>query len=81
MRVVAHKSAALAAENFMISMAAIGYDTCPMEGFDSLRVKKALNLPWASEVTMVIGCGIRDEDKGVYGPRFRIPFDEVYRQL
>jgi len=81
MRVVAHKSAALAAENFMVSMAAIGYDTCPMEGFDSLRVKKALNLPWASEVTMVIGCGIRDEDKGVYGPRFRVPFEEVYRQL
>jgi nitroreductase len=37
MRIV--KSAALAAQNFMISMAAINYDTCPMEGFDSLRVK------------------------------------------
>jgi hypothetical protein len=24
----------------MISMAAINYDTCLMEGFDSLRVKK-----------------------------------------
>ena len=31
LRVVAHKSAALAAQNFMISMAAVGYDTCPME--------------------------------------------------
>jgi nitroreductase len=36
----AKKSAALAAQNFMISMAAVNYDTCPMEGFDSLRVKK-----------------------------------------
>lgn len=81
MRVVAHKSAALAAENFMVSMAAIGYDTCPMEGFDSLRVKKALKLPWGSEVTMVIGCGVRDAEKGVYGPRFRVPFEEVYKQL
>jgi nitroreductase len=26
----------------MISMAAVNYDTCPMEGFDSLRVKKIL---------------------------------------
>jgi nitroreductase len=34
------QSAALAAQNFMISMAAINYDTCLMEGFDSLRVKK-----------------------------------------
>jgi nitroreductase len=39
MRIVAQKSAALAAQNFMISMAAVNYDTCPMEGFDSLRVK------------------------------------------
>lgn len=80
MRVVAHKSAALAAENFMVSMAAIGYDTCPMEGFDSLRVKRALKLPAAAEVTMVIGCGVRDAEKGVYGPRFRIPFEQVYEQ-
>ena len=42
LRVVAHKSCALAAENFMISMAAYGYDTCPMEGFDSLRTKRTL---------------------------------------
>jgi nitroreductase len=34
MRIVAHKSAALAAQNFMISMAAINYDTCPMEGLN-----------------------------------------------
>ncbi len=32
MRIVAQKSAGLAAQNFMTSMAAIGYDTCPMEG-------------------------------------------------
>lgn len=80
MRIVAHKSAGLAAQNFMISMAAIGYDTCPMEGSDTLRVKKILNLPWGSEINMVIGCGIRD-DKGIYGDRFRIPFNEVYNKV
>ena len=77
MRIVAHKSAGLAAQNFMISMAAIGYDTCPMEGSDTLRVKKILNLPRNAEITMVIGCGIRDE-AGIYGPRFRVPFEDVY---
>ena len=77
MRIVAHKSAGLAAENFMVSMAAIGYDTCPMEGSDTLRVKKILDLPSGAEINMVIGCGIRD-NKGIYGPRFRIPFSEVY---
>ncbi|MEY8847501.1 nitroreductase family protein [Psychroserpens sp. XS_ASV72] len=77
MRIVAHKSAGLAAENFMISMAAIGYDTCPMEGSDTLRVKQILGLPRGAEINMIIGCGIRD-DKGIYGPRFRVPFEEVY---
>ncbi len=80
MRVVAHKSAGLAAQNFMISMAAINYDTCPMEGFDSLMVKKALNLPSSSEINMIIACGIRDE-KGVFTERFRVPFEEVYFKI
>jgi len=80
MRIVAHKTAGLAAENFMISMAAIDYDTCPMEGSDTLRVKRILNLPRGAEINMVIGCGIRD-DKGIYGPRFRIPFDDVYYEI
>ena len=80
MRIVAHKSAGLAAENFMVSMAAIGYDTCPMEGSDTLRVKRILNLPRNAEITMVIGCGLRDE-KGIYGPRFRIPFEKVYFEV
>ena len=80
MRIVAHKSAALAAENFMVSMAAIGYDTCPMEGCDTSLVKRILKLPMSSEINMVIGCGIRDE-KGIYGARFRVPFDEVYFKI
>ncbi len=80
MRIVAHKSCALAAQNFMISMAAIGYDTCPMEGFDSRRVKQILNLPYSAEVTMVVSCGIR-ESSGVYGSQFRVPFEEVYYRV
>ena len=78
MRIVAHKSAALAAQNFMVSMAAMDYDTCPMEGSDTLMVKKILKLPREAEINMVISCGIRDE-KGIYGPRFRVPFEEVYQ--
>lgn len=77
-RVIAHKSAALAGQSFMISMAGLGFDTCPMEGFDSKRIKKILNLPTNSEISMIISCGIRTK-KGVYGNRFRVSFDEVYR--
>jgi nitroreductase len=78
-RVVTHKSAALAAQTFMLAMAVEGYDTCPMEGIDSLRIKKLLKLPAGAEINMVISCGIRKLE-GVTGPRFRIPFEEVYKQ-
>lgn len=80
MRVVVHKTAALAAENFMLSMAAEGYDTCPMEGSDTWRVKRVLGLPLGAEINMIISCGIR-KPEGVYGERFRIPFEEVYKEI
>jgi len=79
-RVVVHKTCALAAQTFMLAMASEGYDTCPMEGFDGRRVKRLLNLPWGAEVNMVISCGIRDEG-GVWGDRMRVPFEEVYKRL
>ena len=80
LRVITHKSVALAAENFMLSMAEIGYDTCPMEGSDTSRVKKILNLPRKAEINMIIGCGIRAEN-GVYSDRFRVPFEDVYKKI
>ncbi len=80
MRVVVHKSCALAAQTFMLAMADKGYDTCPMEGFDSRRIKSLLKLPGGAEINMVISCGIREE-AGVYGDRVRLPFEEVYFQL
>lgn len=79
LRIVAHKSAGLAAQTFMLTMASNGLDTCPMEGIDSLRIKKTLNLPLAAEINMVISCGIR-KPEGVYGKRFRVPFNEVYKK-
>lgn len=80
-RVVAHKSCGLAAQTFMIAMAAEGYDTCPLEGFDSRRVKKILGLPMGAEVNMVIPCGIRNGNEGIWGDRIRLPFEEVYRKV
>jgi len=77
-RVVAHKSAGLAAQTFMLSMAAHGLDTCPMEGTDTKRIKNLLKLPYGAQINMVISCGIR-KPEGVYGERFRVPFDEVYK--
>ena len=77
LRIIGQRSTALAAQNFMISMAEVGYDTCPMEGYDSLRIKEILGLPDAAEINMVIGCGIRAEN-GIYGDQFRLPLKDVY---
>ena len=80
MRVVVHKTCALAAQTFMLAMANEKYDTCPMEGFDSKKVKGILKLPYGAEINMVVSCGIRDEH-GVWGDRMRVPFDEVSRKI
>ena len=80
MSVVVHKTCALAAQTFMLAMASENYDTCPMEGFDSRKVKSILKLPFGAEINMVISCGIRD-DNGIWGDRIRIPFNEVYHKI
>lgn len=80
MRVVLHKSCALAVQTFILGMAEKGMDTCPLEGFDSRLVKRALELPSDAEINMVITCGYRTE-KGVWGERFRLPFEEVYHLI
>lgn len=79
MRVWAHKSTALSAAHFMLAMRAEGFDTCPMEGMDSRRVKSLLGLPSRAEICMVVSAGRRTE-KGVYGERFRFHRDTFYHE-
>lgn len=78
MRVWGAKTTALACENIMLGFAAYGYDTCPMEGYDSKRIKKALGLKCHHEVVMAISVGKRDK-KGVYGPRVRMPREQFIK--
>ncbi len=80
-RIVVHKSCALAAQTFMIAMANESYDTCAVEGFDSRRVKKLLNLPSDAEINMLIPCGIRSGEKAIHGERYRVPFEQVYKMI
>ncbi len=77
---VAIKSSALACENFVLAMAAQGFATCMMEGFDERRVAKLLGLPASARVVMVISAGVEGE-KGTWGPRFRLPADRVVHEI
>lgn len=74
------KSTALACENLMLAFRAHGYDTCPMEGFDSWKVKSALGLPHSFEIAMIISAGRRDNG-GVYGPRIRFPREQFVKTV
>ena len=76
----AAKSTALACENLMLAFSAHGFDTCPMEGLDSKRVKKLLGLPRSSVVVMAISVGKRAPE-GVYGPRLRFPSSQFVHEV
>jgi nitroreductase len=79
-RVMAHKSTALAAATFMLALRAEGYDSCPMEGFDPWRAKALLGLPRGAEVNMFLAVGKRS-DKGVWWDRVLMPRAWAVREL
>ena len=66
----AAKSTALACENLVLALRAHGFDSCMMEGFDEVRVRRLLKLDDAAFPIMVIGAGERAED-GVFWPQVR----------
>jgi nitroreductase len=79
-RVMAHKSTALAAATFMLALRAEGYDSCPMEGFDPWRAQALLDLPRGAEVCMFLAVGKRS-DKGVWWDRVLMPREWALREL
>ncbi|MDY5858830.1 MAG: nitroreductase family protein [Porphyromonas sp.] len=68
------------AQTFMLAMAERRLDTCPIEGFDEYRVRRLLGLLSGARVSLIVSCGYRTE-RGVWGERFRLPFEEVYHQI
>jgi nitroreductase len=79
-RVMAHKSTALAAATFMLALRAEGYDSCPMEGFDPWRAAKLLGLPRGAEVNMFLAVG-RRSDQGVWWDRILMPREWAVREI
>ena len=79
-RIYGHIQAALAAENLMLSLAAHGYESCPMSGVDKRGISAMLGLPSAAEVTMVI-CAGRGAPEGLLSPRTRLPFGDLVKEV
>jgi nitroreductase len=75
------KGASLACQNLMIAAEALGLNTCPMEGFDGLRLSKFLGLSTRHhEIVMVIAIG--KKSSGYAGPpQWRRPLDATVTVL
>jgi len=77
----ATKSTALACQNLMIAAEALGFNTCPMEGFDGRRLSKFLHLsPRHHEIVMVIAIGKKSASHKD-APQWRRPLDATVQFL
>ncbi|MDF3936592.1 nitroreductase family protein [Pseudomonas citronellolis] len=75
MRLWATKSTALAAQNLMLAVQSHGYASCPMEGFDEVRLRRVLDIPARAVPIMLLAVG-RAGERGVYNPRLRFPLEQ-----
>jgi nitroreductase len=70
------RSASIAAMNIMLMAKGMGYDSCPMDGFDFDKVAKIIELPHDHIVTMLITIGKKKlEAKPRSG---QLPLNEVF---
>jgi nitroreductase len=53
----AMRSAGIAAQTIMLAAKSMGYDTCPMDGFDFAKVGELINLPKDHTVAMFVAAG------------------------
>ena len=71
----ATKSTSLACQNLMLAAEALGFNTCPMEGFDGRRLSRYLGLSGRyHEIVMVIAIGKKSQGY-VEPPQWRRPLD------
>lgn len=70
------RSTGIAAMNIMLMAKGMGYDSCPMDGFDFDKVAKIINLPHDHIITMMITIGKKKLDAR---PRSgQLPLNEVF---
>jgi len=77
----AMRSVGIAAQTIMLAAKAMGYDSCPMIGFDADAVGKLINLPDDHVVGMMIAVGktlTPAQGKGGYLPDDEIFFEDKF---
>ncbi|EMR12679.1 Oxygen-insensitive NAD(P)H nitroreductase / Dihydropteridine reductase, partial [Methylophaga lonarensis MPL] len=70
------RSASIAATTIMLMAKEMGYDSCPMDGFDFDQVAKLIDLPHDHIIVLMITIGKKLEDAN---PRAgQLPLEEVF---
>lgn len=71
----AMRSCGMAAQTLMLAAKAMGYDSCPMDGFDFDAVGKLINLPEDHVISMFVAIGKAAKPANPRGGQ--LPYDEV----
>ena len=71
----AMRSCGFAAQTIMLAAKAMGYDTCPMEGFDFGKVGNLINLPPDHIISMMVVVGKKAKDAAPRGGQ--LPLSEI----
>jgi nitroreductase len=70
------RNAIFAAQTLLLAASAYGIDTCPMEGFNAVKLRKALCLPRDLLIPLVVAVGRAAVDARIE-PRWRKPIGET----
>ncbi len=71
----AMRSCGIAAQTLMLSARSMGYDSCPMDGFDYNKVAKVIHLPEDHVITMCLAIG--KEIKPAWPRPGQLPLEDV----
>ena len=74
----AAKNSIFAAQTLLLASVAKGYDACPMEGFNPVKLASLLKLPYGSVIVMVIALGKKSPDARIE-PQWRKDFNECVK--
>ena len=71
----AMRSCGIAAQTLMLAAKSMGYDSCPMDGFDFEAVGELINLPDDHAICMFVAIGraVGEEEK----PKDKLPMEDV----
>jgi nitroreductase len=75
MRDEAMRSVGIASQTIMLAAKAMGYDSCPMVGFDPDQVAKLINLPSDHVIGMILCVGKKQKD--AFPRSGQLPYEEV----